>query len=76
MSSDYIQVFSGNSIEVKILKSKLEDIGISPIIKDASESARLAGFAANVNGIQALLVAKDELEKAQTIINQHNNPIA
>ncbi|MGY5354803.1 putative signal transducing protein [Wenyingzhuangia sp. IMCC45467] len=40
----FIKVFSGNSFEVERVKLSLQEQGIEPIIKDISESARLAGF--------------------------------
>ena len=69
MSEDnYIKIFSGNFIMVQLMMSRLEDIGIEPIIKDESESGRLAGFGSSIQGFQELYVHKDELDKAVPIV--------
>ncbi|WMI67565.1 putative signal transducing protein [Mangrovimonas sp. YM274] len=69
MSEDnYIKIFSGNFIMVQLMISKLEDVGIEPIIKDESESGRLAGFGSSIQGFQELYVHKDELDKAVHIV--------
>ena len=47
---------------------RLEDIGIFAVIKDESESGRLAGFGAPIQGQQELYVHNDELSKAIPII--------
>ena len=47
---------------------KLNEIEVTPIIKDESESARLAGFAANVGGELEIHVHEDEYERAMMII--------
>lgn len=66
---DYIKVFSGSFIIVQVVKDRLESVGINAIIKDESESGRLAGFGASIQGFQELYVNHDELEKAQPVIN-------
>ncbi|GAL81349.1 hypothetical protein JCM19274_2425 [Algibacter lectus] len=42
--SNYIKVFSGDFIVVKRIISDLENENITAVIKDETESARLAGF--------------------------------
>ena len=66
---DYIKVFSGSFIIVQVVKDRLENVGINAIIKDESESGRLAGFGASIQGFQELYVNHDEEEKAQPIVN-------
>ncbi len=73
--SNYIQVFSGSSILVNRIKMELENVGISPIIKDEGESQRLAGYASLNQGIQEIVVREDELEKAQIVLEQIQNEL-
>ena len=68
--SNYTKVFSGNFIVVQQIAHKLSEINITPIIKDESESGRLAGFGATPSGQQDVFVHNDELEKAKPIIEQ------
>ena len=66
--TNYIQVFSGSSILVNRIKMELENVGISPIIKDEGESQRLAGYASLAQGIQEIVVRKDEVDKAKAVL--------
>ena len=68
MSSNYIKIFSGSAIDVRLIASKLHDVGIEAIIKDEAESGRLAGFAAAVPSEMDLSVHKDEEAKAKKVI--------
>jgi len=64
--TDYIKIFEGDFIIVQLLKSRLEDVGINPVIKDENESGRLGGFAGS--RLLEVYVHKSELEKATPII--------
>jgi hypothetical protein len=66
--SNYIHVFSGNFIEVQRIFKALEAVNICAVIKDESESGRLAGFGSSIQGLQEIHVHKDELNKATPII--------
>lgn len=66
--TNYIQVFSGNFIEVQRIFNELETLNICAIIKDESESGRLAGFGSSIPGLQEIHVHKDELSRAKLII--------
>ncbi|MEW4924082.1 DUF2007 domain-containing protein [Algibacter sp. 2305UL17-15] len=68
--SNYIKVFSGNFIEVQRIFKALEDVNICAIIKDESESGRLAGFGASIQGLQEIHVHKDELDKAEVLLEK------
>ena len=72
MDSNYIKVFGGNSIEAQRVELALKENNIEPILKDETESARLAGFGASVYGHQDIYVHKDELAKATSIIENTN----
>jgi len=68
LDSNYIKVFSGSFIIVQLVVDRLESAGINGIVKDETESGRLAGFASTTAGFQELYVNKDELDYAITII--------
>ncbi len=68
MVTHYTKIFTGSFILVQLMVTKLKEIGIEPIIKDESESGRLAGFGASIQGQQELFVHNDELDKAVPII--------
>jgi len=69
-SSNYTKVFVGNFIDAQIIITKLHSIGIKAIVKDESESARLAGFAPSILGQTDIYVHKDEVNSAKTIIDE------
>lgn len=72
----YKKLFSGNFIIVQMLKDRLESAGITPIIKDESESGRLAGFGASIQGFQELYVSNEEVLKATTILKEVNENLS
>ena len=67
MNSNYTKIFSGNFIVSQAIVNQLKEIGIVPVVKDESESGRLAGFGSPMQGDQEIYVNADELVKAQTI---------
>jgi len=66
--SKYTKVYTGNFIMVQRLVIELKDQNINVIIKDETESGRLAGFGAAVQGQQDLYVTKDTEAQALQII--------
>ena len=68
METQYIKIYTGNFVLVQHIDTLLQEIGISPVIKDESESGRLAGFGSSIQGQQELFVHKDELDKAVPIV--------
>ncbi len=68
MESNYIKIFSGNIIEGQKIEGALRDIGIEAVVKDEGESGRLAGFPSPLAGQVDIYVHKDELEKAQAVL--------
>ena len=67
MDSDYIRIYTGSFVIVQLLVEKLGAAGITPVIKDESESGRLAGFGAAIPGSQEVFVHNTELDKAVVI---------
>lgn len=70
MDSNYSKVFTGNQFVAKKIIDQLRGIGIEAIVKDESESGRMAGFASTMDGDLELYIHKDELEKAQNKISE------
>ncbi|MFD0988806.1 putative signal transducing protein [Mariniflexile jejuense] len=66
--SNYIKIFTGNFIIVQRINDALINVGINPVVKDESESGRLAGFGASIQGEQEVYIHKDEFEKATGIL--------
>ena len=72
MDSKYKKVFSGNSIKAHRVEVTLKDNNIEPILKDESESARLAGFGAPLSDLIQVFVHEDEEVKSLALITQLN----
>ena len=64
----FIKIFTGNAISVLSLRNALEEQNIVAVVKDDSESARLAGFGMVPPGLQEMFVHEDELDQAIKII--------
>ena len=68
MDSDYKKIYTGSFIIAQLIVDKLEALGISAIVKDESESGRLAGFGASISGSQDIYVNIEELSEAIPIV--------
>lgn len=67
--SNFIKIFTGDFIIVQRIINELKSININAIVKDTTESARLAGFGGGiVPGFQEVFVNKDELDQAVLIV--------
>jgi hypothetical protein len=66
--SEYIKIFSGSFIVAQLIVDRLHNIGINAIVKDESESGRLAGFASSIQDYQELYVSKEEIEYAIPVV--------
>ena len=67
MNDAFTLLCASNVVEAQRVKASLEENNIFPIIKDESESARLAGFG-STSMMQQVWVAKSDLKKAKSII--------
>ena len=67
MSDSFRLLYTGNRVDVQRIKALLEENDIFPIIKDESESARLAGFGAPTL-MQQLWVPASEVENAKAFL--------
>ena len=66
--SNYIKIYTGNFIVAQLIVDKLGAAGINPVVKDESESGRLAGFGTYNQGTQEIYVNNDELDAAIPIV--------
>ena len=68
MESQYSKVYSGSFIVVQLITQNLEKEGIRAIVKDETESARLAGFGTPTYGFQEVYVHSSEKHKAEGVV--------
>ena len=68
--SDYFHLFTGSIVEVLVLKDALAEKKIFPIVKDESESARLAGFGISNPSVQQVFLHKDEVVIGEKLLKQ------
>lgn len=66
--SNFIKIYTGNFIVAQLIVDKLEAVGINAVVKDESESGRLAGFGTYNQGTQEIYVNNDELDAAVPIV--------
>lgn len=69
-TSDYVRVYTGPFVIVKMLQTYLEEAGINPIIKDKLESGLRGGFGGGLPDLIQVFIHKDEVEKAEPIISE------
>lgn len=64
------RIFTGPTLIAKGLAARLNEIGISPIERNDHNSSILAGFTASIPNQTMLFVRRDQLEKAQPVIDE------
>jgi len=67
METHYTRIYTGSLIIVQLISSKLEDIGIHPIIKEQNES----GLDPKIYGghlLQEVYVHENEMDKAVPVV--------
>lgn len=70
IESNYTKIYTGNFIITQLIVDRLQEKGISAVIKDESESGRLAGFMPSIQGQQELFVNNEELDAAIQIVEE------
>lgn len=68
--SNYQHLFTGSSIDVLAIRDALSEVNITPVVKDESASATLAGFGVTAPLQQRVFVHNDEFEQATQILEQ------
>lgn len=59
MEDKHIKIFSDTSVVVSGLRSLLEENNIGCIVKDQTESGRLAGFGTPINSVEIYILESD-----------------
>ena len=74
--NNLIRVFTGTEVLVLLLKERLEEVGISALIKDDFQSGITVGFVGGVPSAIDLYIQESDLQEAEPIINEfvQNNP--
>lgn len=70
---DFEKIYEGSGIIANQLITALQEQDISPVVKDETESGRLAGFAPKIINNVQIFVHKDELEVSKTILASFEN---
>lgn len=68
--SETSRIYTGPTLIAKGLIARLNDIGISPIERNDRDSSVKAGFAMSIANQTMVFIRKDELEKAQSTIDE------
>lgn len=67
MSPKYVKIFFGPAVQVINLCNALDEVSIVPVVKDRTESARLAGFG-SFSTDQEVWVHPDEEKLAKEVL--------
>ena len=71
MKTELKKLFEGDMPTVTLLKATLQEVDITPIIKDPMASATIAGYGA-LGGNQQVYVFQDQWEKATEVLKELN----
>jgi len=66
---DFIIVFEGSFVKTIRIIHELKKNNINPLVKNQSESARLAGFGNIIEDHTSLYVHKDEIDNSKKLID-------
>ena len=71
MKTELKKLFEGDMPTVTLLKAALQEVDITPIIKDPMASATIVGYGA-LGGNQQVYVFQDQWEKATEVLKELN----
>ena len=71
MKTELKKLFEGDMPTVTLLKAALQEVDITPSIKDPMASATIAGYGA-LGGNQQVYVFQDQWEKATEVLKELN----
>ena len=72
-NKESLRIFTGSSIIAQALTARLNELDINPILRNDHESSIQAGFAASIADQVMVFIRKDEMEKAQNVIDTFLN---
>jgi len=67
-NEDYKRIYTGSTVFVKMIQSRLEEIDVYPIVKDNLSSGTWGGFG-GIPGMIQLFVHRDEYDKAKLVVD-------
>lgn len=70
--SNYIKIYTGDIMIVQRIVSELEKLNIIPVLKDQTDSGLIPLFGTSNSIFKQVYVHKDELDKANSIIESLN----
>ena len=68
METEYTNIYTGSFIIAQLIQTRLEDIGIEPILKDDFKTGLRAVLVTDYPRLIEIFVHNDELEKAVPIV--------
>ncbi len=68
--NDLMRVFTGTEVLVYLLKERLEEVGISALIKNDYQSGLTVGFVIGVPSAIDLYIQESDMKEAEPIINE------
>ncbi|GEQ86611.1 hypothetical protein ULMS_21190 [Patiriisocius marinistellae] len=68
LEKETVRIFTGPAMIGQGLIARLNDLGISPIVKDDHQSGITGGFATGVPNQVRLFIRREELEKSKELI--------
>jgi len=68
--NNLIRVFTGTEVLVYLLKERLDEVGISALIKDDFQSGITVGFVSGVPSAIDLYIQESDLKAAEPIFNE------
>ncbi len=68
METEYTNIYTGSFIIAQLIQTRLEDIGIEPILKDDFKTGLRAVLVTDYPRLIEVFVHNDELDKAVLIV--------
>ncbi len=68
--SETTRIYTGPTLIAKGLVARLNEIGINPIERNDHDSSLRAGFTASIANQSMVFIRKDELDSAQSTIDE------
>ena len=68
METEYTNIYTGSFIIAQLIQTRLEDIGIEPILKDDFKTGLRAVLVTDYPRLIEIFVHNDELDKAVPIV--------
>ncbi len=70
-TEETIRIYTGSDIMAEALVARLEDVNITPILRDDEQSGVMFGSGSKFDDQVRIFVRKDELARAQPIVDAY-----